>query len=63
MFDAGRVSINRHGVIGTNDEAFTEPAADADNNPPAPTVTATAAPTAAHRDRNDDFGAAEENTT
>jgi hypothetical protein len=59
MFEAGRVSINRHGVIGTNEDGVAGPAADADNSPPAPMVMATAAPIAAHRDRDNDLVAAE----
>ena len=51
LMEPGRVSNNRHGVIGTNDDAFAEPAADAVNNPPPPNNTATTAPTAAQRDR------------
>ena len=48
---AGLVSINRHGVIGTNDDADDEPAADDVNTPPAPNTTATAAPKPTQRDR------------
>ena len=51
---AGRVSSNRHGVIGTNDESPGEPDADALNSPPAPTRMATTAPPAAHRERPSD---------
>ena len=48
---AARVSSSRHGVIGTNDDAPVEPDADAVSNPPAPAITASVAPKAAHRDR------------
>ena len=46
-----RVSNNRHGVIGTNDDAFDDPAAEAVNNPPPATNTATTTPTANERER------------
>jgi hypothetical protein len=48
---AGRVSANRHGVIGTNDDAAPAPDADDVNTPPAPTHTTNAAPNAAQRER------------
>jgi hypothetical protein len=63
LIEPGRVSISRHGVIGTNDDAPGELAADADNKPPAPIVTATAAPIAAHRERDTDFKRPEPNMT
>ena len=59
----GRVSISRHGVIGTNDDAPGELAADALNKPPAPIETATAAPMAAQRERDTDFNRPELNIT
>ena len=46
-----RVSRIRVGVIDTNDDGSDETASTA-TKPPAPNVTATAAPTAAHRDRH-----------
>jgi hypothetical protein len=49
---AGRVSIKRHGVIGTNDDAPGEPDADDVNTPPAPTTIANDAPNATQRDRD-----------
>ena len=51
VVDPGRVSNNRHGVIGTNDDAFDEPAAEAVNNPPPATNTATTPPTTNKRER------------
>ena len=45
------MSNSRQGVIGTNDEAFGEPAAEAVNTTLPPNNTATTAPTAAHRER------------
>lgn len=51
MTPPARVSITRHGVIGTNDDAPAEPDADADNNPP-PATTASTAPKLTQRDRN-----------
>ncbi len=49
------VSIKRHGVIGTNSEPASLDAADVVSTPPAPTVTATAAPIAAQRERQIDW--------
>ena len=49
------VSIERHGVIGTNIEPPSLDAAEVVSTPPAPTVTATAAPIAAHRERQIDW--------
>ena len=40
MVDVERVSINRHGVIGTNDDAVADSAADAVSKPPPPSITA-----------------------
>src|SRR3954470_8359185 len=51
LLGSGRVSNNRHGVIGTNEDAVGEPAADAVNKPPPPNSTTTTAPSAAQRDR------------
>ena len=51
VFGAGRVSIRRHGVVATNIAgSLALLAASAWIIPPAPSVTATAAPRAAHRD-------------
>lgn len=47
---AGRVSNNRHGVIGTNDDAV-EPDADAERSPPPPINVAITAPSAVKRKR------------
>ena len=42
----GRVSSRRHGVIGTNDETVPLPAADEVSTPPAPSTSASVAPSA-----------------
>jgi hypothetical protein len=51
MVSEARVSNNRHGVIGTNDDAAVDPAAEAVNNWPPPNNVTTTAPTAAQRAR------------
>jgi hypothetical protein len=48
-----RVSNRRHGVVGTKDDAFGDPAADAVNKVPPPKIVATTAPTANQRERLD----------
>lgn len=49
--NAARVSNNRHGVIGTNDDARSDPDAEAVNNPPPPASTPITVPIATQRDR------------
>ena len=52
--NTGRVSKSRQGVIDTNDDAAESAWAYNTNPPPAPSVTATAAPMAAQRERTND---------
>ncbi len=51
LSDPARVSTNRHGVIGTNDDATPPPAAEADIKLPDTTTPTTAANPDAHRPR------------